>query len=256
MVSSELKEFFDNVYFMSSFERKKKIYELTNDLDSYLIEALRDEASTFYRDKMIDKLVTYSDEKGNLSKELLDENVWKNKLLIDENIKIKSDYEREDGYTPIDGKSGSLVNFFNSNFFNIDYNVFRDIIEDSSEFLYELDELVKRSYKLSKNPEVLKTNSEEELIDFSDTFISSRIVFLEKLGIIKFLRSQEPFNTSVNSMATVLSAIIGAKATTVQSMINPMLSNDVSGKNNPMNSAKAVSVVDVKLAKIGFVDLK
>ncbi|WP_123947500.1 hypothetical protein [Flavobacterium reichenbachii] len=63
---------------------------------------------------------------------------------------------------------------------------------------------------------------------------------------------QEPFNTSVNSMATVLSAIIGAKATTVQSMINPMLNDDVSGKNNPMNSLKAVNVVDIKLAKIGF----
>ncbi|KFF06074.1 hypothetical protein B0A68_11650 [Flavobacterium reichenbachii] len=75
---------------------------------------------------------------------------------------------------------------------------------------------------------------------------------MEKLGVIRFLKMQEPFNTSVNSMATVLSAIIGAKATTVQSMINPMLNDDVSGKNNPMNSLKAVNVVDIKLAKIGF----
>ncbi|KAF2338041.1 hypothetical protein [Flavobacterium ginsenosidimutans] len=251
MVSSELKEFFDNVYFMSSFERKKKIYELTNDLDSYLIEALRDEASTFYRDKMVDKLVEYSDSNGGFSKEMLDENVQKNRLLVDEGVKIKDDDERT-GYIPIDGKKGSLVNFFNSNFFNVDYEVFRDVIEESSEFLYELDELVKRSHKLSKNPELSRDSNEEGLIEFSDTTFNSRIVFLEKLGVIQFLRKQQPFSTSVNSMATILSAIIGAKATTVQSMINPMLSADVDGKNNPMNSTKAVKVVDIQLAKIGY----
>ncbi|KFF06075.1 hypothetical protein [Flavobacterium reichenbachii] len=158
MVSPELKEFFDNVYFMSSFERKKKIYELTNGFNSYLIEALRDEATAFFRDRMIEKLVEYSDKNGGFSKELLDKDIQANRLVVDKDIKIKDEDEREVGYIPIDGKSGSLVNFFNSNFFSIDYEVFRDVIEDSSEFLYELDDLVRRSHKLSKNPELSKDN--------------------------------------------------------------------------------------------------
>jgi hypothetical protein len=53
-------------------------------------------------------------------------------------------------------------------------------------------------------------------------------------------------------MATVLSAITGTQASTIQSMINPMLREEVSGKNNPMNSKKAVDVVEIKLANIGF----
>ena len=69
---------------------------------------------------------------------------------------------------------------------------------------------------------------------------------------IDFLRKQQPFNTSVNSLATILSAITGEKSVTLQPMLNPMLSKKVVDKNNPMNSTKTVEKVESQLINIGF----
>jgi hypothetical protein len=75
---------------------------------------------------------------------------------------------------------------------------------------------------------------------------------LEKLGIINFLRKTSPFNTSVNSLANVLSAVTGVKPGALQPMLNPMISTGVIQKNNPMKSINTVNVVENKLIQIGF----
>ena len=93
---------------------------------------------------------------------------------------------------------------------------------------------------------------ESEIIDLDNTTITEKIIYLQKLGIIDFLKAKQPFQSSTNSLATILSAITGAKATTIQSMINPMLSKDVDSKNNPLNSIKPVNRVESQLIKIGF----
>ena len=89
-------------------------------------------------------------------------------------------------------------------------------------------------------------------IDLSNTKAIDKILYLHKLGIIDFLRRQEPFNTSVNSLATILSAITGEKSGTLQPMLNPMLSKKVDDSNNPLNSIKAVDRVESQLINIGF----
>lgn len=88
--------------------------------------------------------------------------------------------------------------------------------------------------------------------DLSDTLGIDKILYLQKLGVIDFLRVQQPFSTSVNSLASVLSAITGEKSGTLQPMLNPMLSRKVDDKNNPLNSKKAVERVEKQLIKIGF----
>jgi hypothetical protein len=93
---------------------------------------------------------------------------------------------------------------------------------------------------------------EPEAIDLSDTIGIDKILYLQKLGVIDFLRVQQPFSTSVNSLASVLSVITGEKAGTLQPMLNPMLSKKVDDKNNPLNSKKAVERVEKQLIKIGF----
>lgn len=95
-----------------------------------------------------------------------------------------------------------------------------------------------------------ETNDKE--IDLSDTIGIDKILYLQKLGVIDFLRVQQPFSTSVNSLASVLSAITGEKAGTLQPMLNPMLSKKVDDKNNPLNSKKAVGRVEKQLINIGF----
>ena len=89
-------------------------------------------------------------------------------------------------------------------------------------------------------------------IDLSDTNATGKVIYLQKLGVIDFLRTKKPFNTSINSLATVLSAVTGEKSGTIQPMLNAMLSKNVVDKNNPLNSKKAVSKVDQQLIKNGF----
>ena len=94
--------------------------------------------------------------------------------------------------------------------------------------------------------------NESSQIDLSDTTATEKIIYLQKLGVIDFLRTKQPFNTSINSLATVLSAITGSKTSTIQPMINPILSKKVVDKNNPMNSTKTVGKVESQLINIGF----
>lgn len=93
---------------------------------------------------------------------------------------------------------------------------------------------------------------EPETIDLSDTTATEKIIYLHKLGLIDFLRTKQPFNTSINSLATVLSAVTGANSRTIQSMLNAMLSKNVNDKNNPLNSQKPTNKVIKQLIQIGF----
>lgn len=91
-----------------------------------------------------------------------------------------------------------------------------------------------------------------EVLDLSDTMAIDKILYLQKLGVIDFLRLKQPFSTSVNSLATILSAITGEKTGTLQPMLNPMLSKKVDDTNNPFNSKNAVGRVEKLLIHIGF----
>jgi hypothetical protein len=89
-------------------------------------------------------------------------------------------------------------------------------------------------------------------IDLSGSSATEKIIYLHKLGVIDFLKSKQPFLSSTNSLATILSAIINEKKGTIQSMINPILSKKVDDKNNPLNSPKPVAKVIKQLNEIGF----
>lgn len=100
-----------------------------------------------------------------------------------------------------------------------------------------------------------KDNKEiEEIInyDLSDNSATEKIIYLQKLGVIDFLRTKKPFNTSINSLATILSAVTGTKNTTIQPMLNAMLGNNVEQKNNPLKSQKPLNKVNNQLIQIGF----
>lgn len=95
-------------------------------------------------------------------------------------------------------------------------------------------------------------NNDFDVIDFSDTKGTEKIIFLEKLGIINYLRNQEPFNASTNLLASVISGITGIQQSTVQSYINPIISKDVDQGKNPLKKSKTVNKVNQKLLKIGY----
>lgn len=98
---------------------------------------------------------------------------------------------------------------------------------------------------------ILKPEVPEFTVDYSDTKASEKIVFLHQLGIINYLRTKSPFNASTNKLAEVISAFTGIPQTTAQSYINPIISKDVIGKNNPLKE-KCMTIVKQKLTNMGY----
>lgn len=74
---------------------------------------------------------------------------------------------------------------------------------------------------------------EQESQDLSETTAVEKIIYLNELGIIDFLRTKKEFIGSTNLMATVLSAITDVKATTLQTSLNRLINKDTADKNHP-----------------------
>ncbi len=116
-----------------------------------------------------------------------------------------------------------------------------------------LDVQIKDELKQDINPQNLQPQQEEILnIDLSDTKLTEQIIMLEKLGVLDYLRSKEPFNNNVYALASVLSGITGKTQRTICSYINPIFKSDCEQKNNPLNKPKTVEKVKQKLISIGY----
>lgn len=83
-----------------------------------------------------------------------------------------------------------------------------------------------------------------------------KIIMLNELGILEFLKQKTPFDASVNSLARVISAITGMKTESIQSDINPMFNPKSSQKNNPYETKKTVEKAKQILATIGYIPPK
>lgn len=89
--------------------------------------------------------------------------------------------------------------------------------------------------------------------DFSeDTDNKEKLILLNELGVIDFLKSKAPFNTSVNALATALSGILGIKQKTLQSYLNPMLNPTAGQRNNPYENKELEQKARQKLISIGY----
>mgnify|MGYP003402993325 CR=1 FL=1 len=60
-----------------------------------------------------------------------------------------------------------------------------------------------------------KTEAEEVEIDLCETNGREKIIYLQKMGIIDFLRTKTPFNTNTHSLASFLSGITGIKTSSI-----------------------------------------
>ncbi len=118
--------------------------------------------------------------------------------------------------------------------------------------LYQFNNLIIKKINEIKSKQTSKQIEKIQNIDLSDTKGTEKIIILEKLGILNYLRMKEPFNNSVNALANVLSAITGEKQTTIQSYINPILQVECDQKNNPLNKLKTVEKVKQKLLSTGY----
>lgn len=116
-------------------------------------------------------------------------------------------------------------------------------------------EFIKTKIEIQQKGIIDKSNNKslknEIYIDYSDNTDAEKIVFMNELGIVDYLRQKQPFNTSTNKLAEVISAFTGIKQTTAQSYLNPILSG-IESKNNPLTPVN-LSKVKEKLIRMGYI---
>jgi hypothetical protein len=99
---------------------------------------------------------------------------------------------------------------------------------------YKIMEFLKqRKQELEKDLNPTPEKLEHEPLDLSNTSAVEKIIYLNELGIIDFLRTKPEFMGSTNLMATFLSDITDVKVTTLQSSLNRLINEDTEDKNHP-----------------------
>lgn len=123
------------------------------------------------------------------------------------------------------------------------------ILELGYEFFKSTSDNINQKYDYRK----IKTiSTSKPPLDLSETSMSEKIIYLELLGIIDFIKAKPKMGISNNGLASVLSAITGGKTETIQSYINPINNPMVSQKNNPLNKEKNVLKVKKILIELGI----
>jgi hypothetical protein len=226
-------DFFERVAYMEPYTRYKTIYELTNNLDINLFNVLKHNIFEYHCDKIRDAMYVVPDEFEHQIDSFFYE------VLHSFHIKL--------------GMSEFAENFIERYREPKLMETFIDIMDVLLSDFNHLEKIIIE--KIKKENEANNTELSEFEIEFIDEHnipIIRRIIYLKKLGVIDFLRKEKPFNTSINSLANVLSGIIDAKPTSIQPLLNIMLNGDDDNPKNPLNSAKNVSAVENYLIKIGY----
>ena len=134
-----------------------------------------------------------------------------------------------------------------------DFGVIYKIKQQDVKCFFEI-EINKNEYRIAeKQKELINNFSLSETIhlnDFSNSKLTEKIIALNELGVLNYLKEIEPFNTSINRLAEFLSLCIGEKTTSIQSYINPILNNSDKVKS-PYNTSKTVDIIRQKLIQIG-----
>lgn len=158
------------------------------------------------------------------------------------------------------------INFIESEILLIKESI-RLIIEHQKSELEEKEEI--DLYKLMMEPylssykkiilfletrelELKPASSIIEPLDLSDAKEVEKIIYLNELGIIDFLRTKTKAGISNNSLASILSGITGTKADTIKPSLNRLSSNDKLDNRHPYYNDKTVAKVRTFLAKLGF----
>lgn len=242
MLQTDLVDFFDEYMYLSFFIRTKKIYEITNNLDLFLLKTLKKEFALHYLKKAL-RLAKELEGLVPSTQSEYDHTAYNASILMRQYL---------------DERKGSEVDLVNEQLDIIigdkEYVLVEYIFEGMADFLYDIDELIRYKENINKTESLShdETELDNELIDYSESNNISKIIFLQKLGVIEYMRGLPPFNTSINSLANALSGVTGVKTVTIQPMLNAMLNEGTSDKNNPLKSTKTVNVVVNKLVNIGY----
>lgn len=235
-----LKEFYADIKSYSRFGIKKYIYANTEVLNPTLLIELNSEFVDLYLDEI------KAENKRKLKKDFheLLENLSDDE---DHDSSFPEDTENivERRYEIIAGKIEKIEKIFKGE--NLSYRDYNRINFKISNFQSCMQQIVEEI-----NSNIENKDSEGLLVDLSDTMSVDKIIYLQRLGIIDFLRAKQPFISVPDKVSQIVSAITGVNIDSVRPMLRPILNKDFEDRKNPLNSQLAVERVEKQLIKIGL----
>lgn len=205
----------------------EKEYCKLNETNKYFIGCKFEVYNNNYKDRLSSFLNEDSDSR--------EQDFIENELKLITSF-TPSDYAQEQLQETIKTSLKRQVYFLEDKLFQIGFTA----IYDPKSSIFLKTEVTKHTLN------AMNLNDEESLK------ITEKIVYLSELGVLDFLRNKQPFTSSINTLAEILSVILGEKRATLQSYLNPMFSSGVIQSNNPLINNKSLSKVRTHLAEIGF----
>lgn len=102
---------------------------------------------------------------------------------------------------------------------------------------------------IERQLQFIQYNTDEDTV-LNDT---QKLIYLHELGVLEYLQNRGIMGVSNNSIAGIISKIVGMKQTSAQPLVNSLLnSRDVIQKNHPYSNQKNVESIKYKLKNLGF----
>ena len=112
--------------------------------------------------------------------------------------------------------------------------------------------LEQRKQELETESKENKTIKNVQDIDLSNSNAVEKIIYLNELGIIDFLRTKTKAGISNTALASVLSGITGIKTETIKPSLNRLSNNDTIDNKHPYYTTKTVEKIKTFIIKLGF----
>jgi hypothetical protein len=119
-------------------------------------------------------------------------------------------------------------------------------------FLWSLETIILNYVTKEQLNSVEPQQPETEPLDLSDSSGVEKIIYLNELGIIDFLRTKTTAGISNSGLASVLSGITGMNPDTIKSSLNRLPKDNTIDNKHPYYTEKTVSKIKTFLAKLGF----
>lgn len=158
-------------------------------------------------------------------------------------------------------KENDNEEFSESNFINKEINLFITLEEKWYLNLFEKDTLSQIQKAIKKKKRYLNGKLDSldlEILDNTDfndlgkISAKEKMIYLYKLGVIDFLLEKQPFRSTANPLAAILSSILKEKQTTIQPIISAIVNGNLANKNHPLFTESTEKKINQQLINIGF----
>ena len=100
--------------------------------------------------------------------------------------------------------------------------------------------------------EIEKLYEEGILDEDIEMMVKQKVVLLNELGILDFLKEKKPFNTSTHALSRVIAKILNSGRTTISPYVSDLINGNTESKNHPYNSEESVEKVKEYLIGLGY----